>query len=166
VTTSIVNITRMFRWMRSLSSRRKRPAGLAALERGDFATAEPLLTRAIDAAARPSDRAYYFNKRGVTRINLGRRDDARADFERALECVERYAPAITNIANLLLEDGRVDDAIAAYRRAIEADAGYAVAYVNLGAAYKRAGRLEEAVRAHRAAMRLEGRQRPRPTESI
>lgn len=160
----------MFRWLTSLSSRAKRKAeprsGAVALERGDFAGAEPLLTREIAETAHPQQRAFLFNKRGVARIKLGRRDDARADFESALECVRRYAPALTNLANLLLEEGRVDDAISAYCEAIDADRDYAVAYVNLGSAYKRAGRLDEAVRALRAGLRLEGRKRSRPRERL
>lgn len=125
-----------------------------------------MLTREIEEAAQPQQRAFYLNKRGIARVKLGRREDARADFESALECVGRYAPALTNIGNLLLEDGRVDDAITAYRDAIDADREYAVAYVNLGTAYKRAGRLAEAVRAMRAGLRLEGRKRSRPTERL
>ena len=137
---------------------------MSVLRAGDFAAAEPMLTREIEGASRPQQRAFYLNKRGVARIKLGRREDARADFESALECVGRYAPALTNIGNLLLEEGHVGDAITAYRDAIEADGEYAVAYVNLGTAYKRAGRLDEAVRAMRAGLRLEGRKRSRPRE--
>jgi tetratricopeptide (TPR) repeat protein len=160
----------VFRLFAFLSSRAKRKAeprtALSALQRGDFAAAEPLLTRQIEEALRPRQRAFFLNKRGVARIKLGRRDDARADFEDALACVGRYAPALTNIGNLLLEEDRVDEAISAYRDAIDADAEYAVAYVNLGSAYKRAGRLDEAVRALRTGLRLEGRKRARPTERL
>ena len=145
--------------------RKRKPAtALDALDRRDFAAAEPLLTREIEDAALPQQRAFYFNKRGVARIALGRRDEARADFQSALECVRRFAPALTNLGNLLLEEGRVDDAISAYCDAIDSDRDYAMAYVNLGSAYKRAGRLDEAVRALRAGLRLEGRKRPRPRE--
>lgn len=125
-----------------------------------------MLTREIEKAPHPRQRAFFLNKRGVARIKLGRREDARADFESALECVARYAPALTNFGNLLLEDGRIDDAITAYCEAIDADGEYAVAYVNLGSAYKRAGRLDEAVRAMRTGLRLEGRQRSRPREGL
>jgi tetratricopeptide (TPR) repeat protein len=155
----------MFRWLRVLSSRSK-PDALSLLDRGRFAEAEPLLTHAIESAPNPQQRAFFLNKRGVARIKLGRRDEARADFESALQCVRQYAPALTNIGNLLLEDGRVDDAIAAYGDAIAADGEYAVAYVNLGSAYKRAGRLDEAVRALHTGLRLEGRKRSRPRERV
>lgn len=163
----------MFRWLRLLSSRASKASrgspsrnALSALQAGDFAAAEPMLTREIEDASRPQQRAFYLNKRGVTRIKLGRREDARADFQSALECVARYAPALTNVGSLLLEDGRVDEAITAYCEAIDADPEYAVAYVNLGSAYKRAGRLDEAIRAMRTGLRLEGRKRARPRERL
>ena len=159
----------MFRLFALLSSRRRKEAaqnGMVALERGDYAAAEPLLTRDIEAAIEPRRQAFYLNKRGVARIRLGRRDDARSDFENALQCVPQFAPALTNIGNMLLEEGRVDEAIAAYRHAIEADGEYATAYVNLGSAYKRAGRLDEAVRALRTGLKLEGRKRSRPRERL
>lgn len=161
----------MFRWLRLLSSRAREASrgprdALSALQAGDFVAAEPMLTREIEGASRPQQRAFYFNKRGVARIKLGRREDARADFESALECVGRYAPALTNIGNLLLEEGRVDDAITAYCEAIDSDREYAVAYVNLGTAYKRAGRFGEAVRAMRTGLRLEGRKRSRPSKRL
>lgn len=156
-----------FRALLSLSKGpRQTPNALRLLDRGDFAAAETLLTREIEEASPPQPRAFFLNKRGVARIKLGRRDEARADFESALVYVQRYAPALTNIANLLLEDGRVDDAISAYCDAIAADGEYAIAYVNLGAAYKRAGRFEEAVRALRTGLRLEGRKRSRPTKRL
>jgi len=147
-----------------LSSRRNRAApetALEALDRGDYAAAEPLLTRAIEGAEHPREQAFYFNKRGVARIELNRRDEARTDFVSALQCVQRYAPALTNVGNLLLEEDRVDDAVAYYCRAIEADGEYAAAYVNLATAYKRAGRFDEAVRALRTGLRLAGRARGR-----
>ncbi|MBV8434932.1 MAG: tetratricopeptide repeat protein [Candidatus Eremiobacteraeota bacterium] len=159
----------MFRWLRLLSSRARKERAdaalpyLAALERGDFASAEELLTRAIDAAD-PAARPFLFNKRGVARVNLERRDGARADFEAALESNARYAPALTNLANLLFDEGRIEEALDAYRMAVAADPDHPLTYANLSAALKRAGRYDESVRAMRTARRLEGRKRSRPTE--
>jgi tetratricopeptide (TPR) repeat protein len=93
----------------------------------------------------------------VARIGLELRALARSDFTGALEALQDFPPALTNLGNLLLEDGELDAAIAHYERAIANDAEYAIAYLNLGVAHKRAGRLEEAVRALRQASRLEQR---------
>ena len=131
---------------------------LRALKRGEYARAEMELTTLLGAQQLPqNDRAFLLNKRGVARIGLQRREDARTDFEAALELNPSFAPAIVNLGNLRLEAGDLDGAIAAYERAIACDAGYAVAYLNLGVAYKRRGRVAEGVRALRQAQRLEGR---------
>lgn len=105
------------------------------------------------------ERAFLLNKRGVARIGLELRELAREDFLAALEAHARYAPALTNLGNLLLESGRLDDAIAYYERAVESDRDYAIAYLNLGVAYKRAGRIAEGVNALQHAARLEERSR-------
>jgi lipoprotein NlpI len=131
---------------------------LRALDRHDFESADEafsnLLVRDTLSA---EERAFLLNKRGVARIGLERRELARADFDAALEMRPHYAPALTNLGNLLLEDGRIDAAIARYESAISDDRDYAIAYVNLSVAYKRIGRIDEAVRALRHAHRLERR---------
>jgi tetratricopeptide (TPR) repeat protein len=132
---------------------------LAALGRGQFSSAEAALSRFLEESRTPSERAFLLNKRGVARMGLEQRDAARVDFIAALEAVESYPPALTNLGNLLLEGGDLDAAIAQYQRAITRDREYAIAYLNLGVAYKRLGRVDEAVRALREAQRLEQRRR-------
>lgn len=134
-----------------------RRAALAALARGDFAAADRELTALLDTPPNAAaERAFLLNKRGVARVALARPQEAREDFASALECVAAFAPALTNLGNLAIEEGRIQEAIARYEAAIAADAQYAVAHFNLGVAYKRAGRVEEGVRALRLAARLEG----------
>ncbi len=133
---------------------------LEALDRRDFAAAEAefgsLLAR---AALGGSERAFLLNKRGVARIGLELLELAQADFRSALEAQARYAPALTNLGNLLLESGRVSEAILHYESAVSSDGEYAIAYFNLGIAYKRLGRIAEGVKALRQAERLEQRSR-------
>jgi tetratricopeptide (TPR) repeat protein len=136
-----------------------RERALAAVARREFGQADAAFTRLLaDTAALPMiERAFLFNKRGVARIGLARRDDARADFTAALECRPHYAPALSNLGNLLLDEGRIEEAVRHYDAAIAADPHYAVAYANLAAAHRRAGRYQEAVRALRRAHRLASR---------
>ena len=149
VTKSILNIdAEMFRDDERFAS------ALEALDRGDFGRAERALSDLLSIESESDRRAFLLNKRGVARVGLERRDLAESDFREALEARPRYAPALTNLGNVLLEQGRVEQAIASYERAITADDGYALAYWNLGAAYKRAGRISESVRALRRAQRL------------
>jgi tetratricopeptide (TPR) repeat protein len=133
---------------------------LEALDRRDFAAAQAELNSLLERQSRSgSDRAFLLNKRGVASMGLELPECARADFSAALEAQAHYAPALTNLGNLLLESGRVNEAIAHYERAIASDCEYAVAYLNLGVAYKRAGRIAEGVRALRRAQQLEERSR-------
>ena len=148
----------MFRPRRRIASegaRTPRAAALDSLERGDFEGAQHELTRLLVSETAPAERAFLLNNRGVARVAVAARDAARDDFTASLACVPRYAPALTNLGNLFLEDGEIDAAIARYEEAIAADAAYSLAYVNLGAAYKRAGRFAEAVRVLRQAQRLD-----------
>jgi tetratricopeptide (TPR) repeat protein len=131
---------------------------LRALRGRDFTRAEAAFSAFLAEAGRSAhERSFLLNKRGVARIGLERKEQARADFSEALHVRPHYAPALTNLGNLLLEEGKLEAAIASYERAIGSDRDYAIAYLNLGVAYKRAGRLDEAVRALRHAQRLEAR---------
>jgi lipoprotein NlpI len=133
---------------------------MAALGRRDFAQAEREITALLAQPALPaSERAFLLNKRGVARIGKGALQAAREDFDAALELAPAHAPALTNLGNLLLEQGDVDGAIARYHAAIAADREYAIAYLNLGVAYKKSGRIAEGVRALREAQRLEQKAR-------
>ena len=128
---------------------------LRALDRGEFADADAAFSELLARDWSAGERAFLINKRGVARIGLDLRDLARADFEEALRLTPSHAPALTNLGNLMLEEGDVDGAIARYERAIAADAQYPVAHWNLSVAYKRTGRRADAVRELRLATRLE-----------
>ncbi|HZY96084.1 MAG TPA: tetratricopeptide repeat protein [Candidatus Cybelea sp.] len=138
---------------------------LQALDRGQLSSAEAAFDALLEGATMPAERAFLLNKRGVARVGLELRDLARGDFMAALAAIADYAPAVTNLGNLLLENGELDAAISQYEKAIANDAEYAIAYLNLGVAYKRSGRLAEAVRALRHAQRLEERARARATSA-
>jgi tetratricopeptide (TPR) repeat protein len=132
---------------------------LRALETGRYQEACDLFGAILAAQPAAPQRAFVANKRGVALVALGRRDEARAAFAASLDAEGRYAPALVNLGNLLLEDGALEDAIAQYRAALGADSDYAVAHLNLGVALKRAGRTAEGVHHLRMAQRLEGRRR-------
>jgi tetratricopeptide (TPR) repeat protein len=131
---------------------------IEALDRRDYARAQREIDSLLERQSfRGAERAFLLNKRGVACIGLELPELARADFDAALEAESHYAPALTNLGNLLLESGRLQEAIEHYERAIASDGEYAIAYLNLGVAYKRAGRIAEGVRALRQAQRLEQR---------
>lgn len=126
--------------------------------------AERRLSALAQAEPDGAQRAAILNKRGVARVQLGRREDALADFQSALELRPDYPPSLVNVGNLLLEDGKLEEAIAQYERAVRIDDEYSIAHLNLSAAYKKAGRHEDAVREYRRAGKLEGRLFGKPTK--
>jgi tetratricopeptide (TPR) repeat protein len=153
---------RQFAWPfgRARSSHPVRPldplaAGVRSLNRGHAAEALTFFEFASAEALTDAQRAIVDNKRGVAHVRLGDRAAALAAFTAALAADPRAVPAITNIGNLLLEDGAVDEAIVHYEAALRIDDGYALAHLSLGVAYKRLGRRGEAVREFRRAHRLE-----------
>jgi lipoprotein NlpI len=131
---------------------------LGALEHRDFFAADRAFSEVLAGdRLSSSEQAFALNKRGVARIGMGHRDLAGADFRAALELAPRFAPALANLGNLLLDEGDVDAAIERYESAIAADPEYAVAYNNLSVAYKRCGRIADAVRALRRSQRIAAR---------
>ncbi|MBV8529784.1 MAG: tetratricopeptide repeat protein [Candidatus Eremiobacteraeota bacterium] len=134
---------------------------MEALDRREYSRAETELSGLLadDSLSRRA-RAFLLNKRGVARIAMESRDLARDDFAAALGELPGYAPALTNLGNLLLDQGKLEAATAHYEEAIANDPQYAIAFLNLSVAYKRAGRFADAVRALRTSQRLEAR---RPT---
>lgn len=142
---------------------RNRPAGpferaVVALESGDVAGALHGFTRALADAGDDRERLRALNKRGVAHVRGGDRPAALSDFTAALEIDPRYAPAVTNVGNLLFEEGVLDDAIAHFEAAIRYDEKYATAHLNLAVALRQTGRRGEAVRHLRIAQRVESRQ--------
>jgi tetratricopeptide (TPR) repeat protein len=65
-------------------------------------------------------------------LHDGRREDARAALERALELEPGHAAANTQLGIMLREDGKFAEAEAAYRRALATDSEHAIAHYNLG----------------------------------
>ncbi|HUQ52024.1 MAG TPA: tetratricopeptide repeat protein [Gammaproteobacteria bacterium] len=65
-------------------------------------------------------------------LHDGRRDDARAALDRALELEPGHAQANTQLGIMLREDGKFVEAEAAYRRALATDPEHALAHYNLG----------------------------------
>jgi tetratricopeptide (TPR) repeat protein len=76
---------------------------------------------------------------------LGRYDDARQAYTRALQHDPRCAEAAYNLGSLDEDCGDVEQAVRHYRRALEVSPDYADAHFNLAAALARTGRNSEAV---------------------
>ncbi|KAA9160256.1 tetratricopeptide repeat protein [Amycolatopsis acidicola] len=95
--------------------------------------------------------------RGDHLTRLGRRTEARESFEAALRLDDRNVPALTGLANVLLnaeEDEALPRAEQAIRRALELDPDRADANAMHGEILRRQGHREEALAALEKALRL------------
>jgi tetratricopeptide (TPR) repeat protein len=101
--------------------------GVAALQRGDWATAEQVFTTL--ASSHPELPGPAVNLAIVYR-RTGRAQQAETLLQQTAERFPRFAPAQHQLGLLLSEQGMFDAADAALRQAIDADPDYAVAYYN------------------------------------
>ena len=86
---------------------------------------------------------------------LGRRDDAMAEYDRALAIHPRFARAHNNLGNLLLLRGQVEEAIAHWRQALEIEPRLAGRHLTLGTVLLGQGQVDEAIAHLEEALALE-----------
>jgi tetratricopeptide (TPR) repeat protein len=137
--------------------------------RGDLQAALRAAVRL--AAARPDGRSLDLRAQvladlgrleGSARAQSGRREEAIDTYRRAVMLEPDNAPALAELARLLLEAGQPEEAIDHARRAVRAQPGLQAAQVNLAAAYLKLGRDREA----EEAAREELRRRPRSPQGL
>lgn len=109
-------------------------AGIEALRSGDAETALSHFDRA--ARARPDRGEVHWN-RGLALRALGRGEEAREAFARALASGGATREALHGLGHLHAEAGELDRAIASFRAALERDPDDAVARRNLEALLRR-----------------------------
>jgi tetratricopeptide (TPR) repeat protein len=90
--------------------------------------------------------AAAWNNLGLLLHRMGRYDEARVSYDKALTSMEQCAEAAYNLGSLNEDTGDISAAIDCYRRALEVSPDYADAHFNLAGALARAGRGDEAVR--------------------
>lgn len=113
-----------------------------AMNRGDHATAIPLLKKAL--AQEPSDPMVH-NSYGTALAVNGRHDEAIAEYRRAIALSPDYPDAYNNLASALAQQGRPDQAIAHFRKAIALKPDFGEAQAALGSVLAGTGRAAEAV---------------------
>lgn len=110
---------------------------------GEFDEAEALYRQVVEKFP---DRPEGYNKVGVVYAERRNLSEARSWFQSALLKDAAYVPSLTNLGNLLLEDGQVEAAIVYYTMAMNHDPNYVPAHRNMAVALRRQGRYREAVR--------------------
>jgi tetratricopeptide (TPR) repeat protein len=85
---------------------------------GDVAGALDAMTRALEAGGVvPENVAWCAVQRGTLRFGSGDLDGAGADYDRAIQLLPHYAPALGGRARVAAARGHIDDAVRLYRDA-------------------------------------------------
>lgn len=122
--------------------------GLCCRELRQYDKADQILTQALEA--RP-DFVRALNARASVRFDLNRLDDARKDYEKALDFSGADAEAFNGLGSVYLKQGKIDRAVKEFGTAIDIDPDYVEAYANRGLAHMRLARLKEAAEDYRKA---------------
>jgi tetratricopeptide (TPR) repeat protein/S1-C subfamily serine protease len=89
--------------------------------------------------------AYIYNNRGVAKFDLGNKQEAIVDYDRAITLNPKYSTAYMNRGNARSELGNKQEAIVDYDRAIAINPKFAKAYNNRGVAKSELGNKQEAI---------------------
>ena len=116
--------------------------GVIWLQQGRAADALGFLESLADEPPQAGD---ILSQRGRARQDVGRREDALADFDRALGLEPGNALAPLYRGNLMMEDGAFAAALENFGRLLQLAPGYDEAWFRLGALLWRMDRLDEAL---------------------
>ena len=115
------------------------------------------------------DAIFYYNKAldikpndheiikdlGNVYIALGEKDKAKEYYKKSLSIKIDYAPALSNIALLELNNQKVEDAIRLLKRATSSDPKLNIAWINLANTYCLVGKIKEAKDSYLKSIELE-----------
>ena len=125
--------------------------------RGDLLYELKRYSEAIDAYSQAitlKHHPFVYNNRGNARSDLGDKQGAIADFNKAIELKPDYAEAYNNRGNARSESGNKQGAIADYTIAIELKPDYAEAYSNRGVNRSKLGDKQGAIADYSKAIEL------------
>lgn len=108
------------------------------VERAEILHAQKSYLDAVDyfrAALKKQNSAVTWNKMGITQLQMGRDNEARKSFEKAVKLDKAYPDAINNLGVTYYQKKKLSRAIKYYKRAIELREATASFHSNLGAAY-------------------------------
>jgi tetratricopeptide (TPR) repeat protein len=108
-----------------------------------------------ESARRAGPLAAVHRNLGLAYLDLGDLDNAKAQFERALEIEPANEDALYNAAILYGILGQTEDSIRCFESLAQAGSKYAEVYLNYGVQLVRAGRLQDAHQAAEKALALE-----------
>jgi len=111
-----------------------------------------------DTLAKDPNCAFGYGMLGAVRLSEGKKTEAFADFQKAIELNPNYAEAHNNLGTLFLQEGQLDEAISQYQKATQLTSNFSEAYRNLGLALTQKGQPNEAMSAYQKALEIDPRQ--------
>lgn len=128
------------------------------VERAEILHAEKSYPDALDyyrAALKRQNSAVTWNKMGITLLQMGRDDEARKSFEKAVKLDRVYPDAINNLGVTYYKKKKYSRAIKYYKKAIELRETMASFHSNLAAAYFSKKELNRAMAEYQRAYQLD-----------
>jgi tetratricopeptide (TPR) repeat protein len=119
--------------------------------RGNFELAVNEINKALEI----EETAEYLNLKGLLLTELGRFNESKKTYKRALEMEPELAEIHNNLGMLHLKMKKLDDAVLAFQEAVKKNINYAHAYVNLGSALLELEKFDDAIKAFEKALDID-----------
>lgn len=134
-------------------------ATAAELEKqGDDLRTQKAYLDSIDyyrAGMKKDDSAALHNKAGISFLQLQRENEARKEFQRAIQMDKNYPEPHNNLGALNYNKGRYGQAVKEYRKALQLNDGNAAFHSNLGTAYFAEKDFDHAIKQYTRAKELD-----------
>ena len=109
----------------------------------------------IDRALEIDETAEYFNLKGLILAELGKYEDSKAAYLRAIELEPQFSELHNNLGLLYLKMKNVNEAVLSFEESVKKNVNNAMAYVNLGNALIELEKFEEALKAYNKALQID-----------
>ncbi|KPK63539.1 hypothetical protein AMJ83_06430 [candidate division WOR_3 bacterium SM23_42] len=109
----------------------------------------------IDKAIEIDKTSEYLNLKGLVLAELGRYDDSKKTYLRALELEPEFSELHNNLGLLYLKMKKLDEAVLSFEESIKKNVNNALAYVNLGNALIELEKYDDAVSAYNRALEID-----------
>jgi tetratricopeptide (TPR) repeat protein len=109
----------------------------------------------IDRALEIDNTAEYFNLRGLILAELGKYEDSKAAYLRAIELEPEFSELHNNLGLLYLKMKNINEAVLSFEESVKRNVNNAMAYVNLGNALLELEKFEEALKAYNKALQID-----------
>ncbi|MGB3340548.1 MAG: tetratricopeptide repeat protein [bacterium] len=114
-----------------------------------------LAVNEINKSLEIEETAEYLNLKGLLLTELGKFNESKKIYKKALEIEPNLAEIHNNLGMLHLKMKKLDDAVVAFREAVKKNVNYSHAYVNLGSTLVELEKFDEAIKAYEMALEID-----------